>query len=215
MENVHETLHNELTYLSMVNNLLENNVESVFGGSDCKACLGVQAGFDLGKSFPSLVSRDVDIAVAMAGANDILKTNKKALTLLMAQCKAGPDGSHATTLIKHPQVNGLQILIRDNFLDVNVQLAGADVLNDVPSLMSTLGILTLVFAAHNNCQPQHLSMQFSSIWVASDQVSGAKVMLNTEISPPAVMSLRTEAATTLKPISLRDITMTSWADYGG
>ena len=214
MENVHETLHNELTYLSMVNNLLENNVGCVWGGSDCKACLGVQAGFDLGKSFPSLVSRDVDISVAMAGANDILKANKKALTLLMSQCKAEPDGTHAAT-IKHPQVNGLQILIRDNFLDVNVQLAGADVLNDVPSLLATMGILTLMFAAHNNCQPQHLSMQFASIWVAEDQVTGAKVMLNTEISPPAVMSLRTEAATTLKPISMRDITMTSWADYDG
>ena len=214
MENVHETLHNELTYLSMLNNLLENNVECVFSGSDRKACLGVQAGFDLGKSFPSLVSRDVDISVAMAGANDILRTNKKALTLLMSQRKAGPDGTN-TASIKHPQVKSLQILVRDNFLDVNVQLAGADVLNEVPSLMATVGILALVFAAHANCQPQHLSMQFSSIWIADDQVTGAKVMLNTEISPPAVMSLRTEAATTLKPISMRDITMTSWADYDG
>ena len=211
MENVHETLHNELNYLSLVNNLLENHVERTMGGESVLCGFGVQTGFDLGKSFPALTCMAVDMDEAKTNALKFLKTNAKPLALLSDRISEGPDLCDLCTSVMHDCVTMVHVIKRDDTLDINIQISSVEVLHQLPALMAEMGYVALIFAAQQDCRIANLSIQMATLWVHTEERDDAQWMLNTEISPPAVVSIR-EGANPLK-IKVADLVATDWADW--
>jgi thymidylate synthase len=211
MEQVHESLHNELNYLAMINSLLENHVDRSHDDGNSIAGLGVQVGFDLGKSFPSLTCHPVDVEEMAERAIMFMKANKRAIAALRTQLAGNPDGLSCPITVKHSHVIAVQAIQRGNVMDINVQAGNVDLLNYLPCLMAEMGMFAFMFAAGSGCLAQNLSMQFATICMPKEAMDDARVLLNTEISPPNVISLREGAKlTNIKPA---DIAITPWADW--
>lgn len=212
MDEVHETLHNELNYLAMVNSLLENHVGRQHQECETVAGLGVQVGFDMGKSFPSLTSKEgADIALVTKSALAFMKANKKTLTDLRKLVTDQPEGLDHFAQVKHDQVRYVHAFPRNGDLDINLHIASAEIIDEVPQLMAEMGMFAFMFAASCGLMAQNLSMQFATVWARKDRLDEAKTLLNQQVTPPAVISL--SATAKLNAITPKDIIVTPWADW--
>lgn len=140
-----------------------------------------------------------------------LKTNAKTLTALHTRINDAPEVCDLFTLVNHSCVTALHVLRRGDTLDLNIQISNVEVLHQLPALMAEMGYVALIFAAQQDCRIANLSIQMATLWLHTEERDDAQWMLNTEISPPAVVSIR-EGADPLK-IKVADLLATDWADW--
>jgi hypothetical protein len=189
MSEVHPSLHNELNYLGAVDGLLKNHVTHSPGGDDRMVSLGFQSSFDLQKSFPSVTCMGLDHEEIAKKATDTVKQNRKALEELVALAKDCPSSQMLSCALKHQTVGNVHLMLRDSYLDINVQANATELLTELPIVLAEFGIIALILADQLERKAQFLVFQSAIVWTRSILAENAQDLLQKQIYPPALVSI--------------------------
>jgi hypothetical protein len=211
MSEVHQCLHNELNYLGAIDGLLKNHIVQSPGGDDRLVSLGFQTSFDLLKSFPAVTCIPLQYDEVLSKAVETIKANKAALEDLLSLASDCPDSQMLFASLKHQTVSSVHLIARSGYIDVNVQARSVEVLSELPIVIAELGVIGLILASRLNARLQFLSFQSSVVWARKAMVDNAKALLETQITPPVVISVKSVGKlTAIKPT---DISVTSWDSW--